>query len=141
MDTGMAIFEVFAYINKYSAIIGVVISIIFIFVFVKSFCKKNSELKTPFYVFTIIGTAFDFLSRFLMTLQFYLEPLVEESEDESIIQFYGNWVYPIVLFTTEIIIILDTHFDVILTINRLTAFVFPIIHKKVRSFSYFSVVL
>ena len=127
----MKILNLIDEILGYVFIIGAIISVIF--VFVKSFCKKDSPLKTPFYIFMNIATITDALCTLIIAIdEYWLWPVIGDSTKKSDRKFYNNYINGPLSVTIGTLVELDIHFDVILIFNRMTAFVFPVIHKKVR---------
>ncbi|KAE9546327.1 hypothetical protein FO519_010461, partial [Halicephalobus sp. NKZ332] len=113
---------------NYSILVGFFISLIFIFIFVKSLCKKNSPLKSPFYFFLTAATVADILSEFYTFKVYVLDQAIWRSQDETIRSIYT------VTYVSSIATDMDTILEAVLNMNRLTALVFPFIHNRVWSF-------
>ena len=128
------ILDVVDEILGYGFIVGAIVSVIFIFVFVKSIFKRFSKLRTPFYVFMTIATITDTLCTLIILIDdYWLWPVIGESKKKSDRKFYDNYINEPISVTIGTLVALDIHFDVILIFNRMTAFVFPVIHHEVSS--------
>ena len=117
----------------YTYMIGVLLSFVFLLIFIKGLSKKNSLLSSPFYFFMMVATASDILCNVLFYMLLYiLEPLFGGSADVRTQKMYHDYIYVAILFVARIFFIMDITLDAVLTINRFTAFVLPFTHKKVR---------
>ena len=129
----LIIFSTISNIIDYSTMVGWLISLTFLFIFIKGFFKQKSPLKTSFYFFTMLATLADLTSWASDYIDIYLlYPLLGQSKQKKIRNIYFRYIGKITAYIIEVSFNLDLCLDGVLTINRFTALVFPLHHKKAR---------
>ena len=132
-EVELRIFTRIAEFIDYSYIFGTVISTIFLYVLIRGLLNKYSPLRTSFYFFTTVATASDVICTFLFYTDAYLlNPKWGQSNNKLIQATYKFYINPLLMFVARIFLIMDFSLDSVLTLNRLTALVFPFIHDEVR---------
>ncbi|KAE9547567.1 hypothetical protein FO519_009222 [Halicephalobus sp. NKZ332] len=116
-------------------ILGCFFSAIFLYIFVKGMLKKKSPMRSSFYFFMAVATVADIVCNFFYYgLVYILDPVLGQNENKSIQDIYHDYIFVIMIFVARVCAIMDTGLDAVLTVNRLTALVFPFRHSRIWSY-------
>ena len=132
LEFPMKIFKIIRNIIDYITVVGILISIIFLFIFIRSFLKKQGLLKTPFYFFLAAATIADIFVELYYIWVNLFHAFTYTIQDPNIKSIY-DFAINVVKFSFTSAMNLDATLETVMNINRLTALVFPLHHNKVRT--------
>ena len=111
-------------INFYVTVVGFTIELLLILAMISNMMKKNSEFRNYYYLQTFIIILFDMI-RFFIPADYKFSPSFFFTRKVA------NTLRGIHVFYGFLMCIFVPISQMALTMNRLTALIFPIIHKKV----------
>ena len=125
------ILDILTVVTNYSTVVGIFISLLFLFIFIKSFFKKRSSIRSSFYFFLAAATIADIFAELYYTWVNLFHTFTYTIQDPNIKSIYDSAIN-VVKFSFTSAMNLDASLEAVMNFNRLTALVFPLHHNKVK---------